>query len=59
MTRILLSDSRASALRTLLRAAVVCSTAFGLKLSAEQVAAVQLATEAVIQAARAWATKAV
>ena len=59
MTRILLSDSRASALRTLLRAAVVVATAFGLKLSAEQVAAVQLATEAVIQAARTWATKSI
>ena len=59
MTRLLLSDSRASALRTRLRAAVVCATAFGLKLSAEQVAAVQLATEAVIQAARSWVTKAV
>lgn len=57
MTRMLASTSRASALRALVRAALVCATAFGLDLSAEQVAAVQLVAESVLQAARAWHTK--
>lgn len=57
MHRLFDNDTRASAVRTLVRAAVVCLTAFGLDLSADQVAAVQLATEAVIQAGRAWFTK--
>jgi hypothetical protein len=39
-----------SALRALIRAGVVCATAFGLKLSADQVAGIQLLTEAIIQA---------
>lgn len=51
------SDTRASALRTLLRAAIVVATSFGLKLTADQVAAIQLAVEAVLSAAKAWHTK--
>jgi len=51
------SDGRASALRTLLRAGVVIATAFGLKLTADQVAAVQLGIEAVLQFGRSWYTK--
>jgi hypothetical protein len=51
------SDGRASALRTLLRAGVVIATAFGLRLTADQVAAVQLGIEAVLQFGRAWYTK--
>jgi len=51
------SDARASALRTLLRAGVVIATAFGLKLTADQVAAVQLGIEAVLQFGRSWYTK--
>lgn len=43
-----LTDSRTSALRALLRAIVVCVTAFGLKLSVEQVAAIQLVAEAAL-----------
>lgn len=39
-----------SQLRALIRAIVVCVTAFGLNLSAEQVASVQLVTEAGLQA---------
>jgi hypothetical protein len=43
-----LTNSRQSAIRAAIRAAVVCVTAFGLKLSVDQVAAIQLATEAAI-----------
>lgn len=57
MTRMLASTSRASAIRALVRATLVCATAFGLDLTAEQVAAVQLVAETVLQAARAWHTK--
>ena len=39
----------ASRVRLAIRAALVCATAFGLGLSAEQVAAVQLAGEAILQ----------
>lgn len=39
-----------SQVRALLRAGLVCVTAFGLKLSADQVAAVQLFAEAALQA---------
>lgn len=48
------SDKQAQALRSVLRAAIVCATAFGLRLTADQVAAIQLAAEAVLSAARAW-----
>lgn len=51
MPKFMLTDKKASAVRAVIRAGVVCATAFGLKLSVEQVAAVQLATEAVLQAA--------
>ena len=51
------SDGRASALRTLLRAGIVIATAFGLKMTPEQVAAVQLGIEAVLQFGRSWYTK--
>lgn len=57
MYRILGSDTRASALRTLIRAAIAVATAFGLNWSAEQVAAVQVAAEAAIQAGRIWYAK--
>ena len=36
--------------RALIRAVIVCVTAFGLKLSAEQVGAIQLVAEAGLQA---------
>lgn len=39
----------ASKLRMLIRAVVVCLTAFGLNLTADQVAAVYLLTEALLQ----------
>lgn len=39
-----------SQIRALIRAALVCVTAFGLKLSVDQVAAVQLTGEALLQA---------
>lgn len=54
MIDIFTNDARASALRSLLRALVVCATAFGLDLSADQVAAIQVLTEAVIQVGRSW-----
>lgn len=38
-----------SKIRMVVRAVVVCATAFGLKLDANQVAAVYLVTEAVLQ----------
>ena len=53
------SDTRASALRTLLRAAVIIGTAFGIKMSPDQIAAVQLGIEAILQFGRSWYTKAV
>jgi hypothetical protein len=53
------SDARASAFRTLLRAAVVIATAFGLDLDPQQVAAIQLGIEALLQFGRSWYTKAV
>jgi len=57
MYRFLGNDTISSALRTLLRAGVVIATAFGLKLTADQVAAVQLGIEAVLQFGRSWYTK--
>ena len=45
---ILLDTERGTALRTLLRAVIVCATAFGLGWTAEQVAAVQLVIEALL-----------
>lgn len=44
------TEKRASAIRMLIRALLICITAFGLDLSADQVAAVQLVAEAAIQA---------
>lgn len=38
-----------SKIRLLIRAVVVCATAFGLNLSADQVAGIYLLTEAVLQ----------
>jgi len=43
-----LTNSRVSALRALFRAAVICGTAFGLDWTQAQVAATQLAAEAVL-----------
>lgn len=37
-------------LRALMRAALICITAFGLQLSADQVASIQLVAEAALQA---------
>ena len=54
MAKFFSSDTRASAIRTLLRSGIVLLTAFGLKLSAEQVASIQAAVEAVLQAGRSW-----
>jgi len=54
MQKIFGSDKQAQALRAVLRAAIVCATAFGLKLTADQVAAIQLAAEAILTAARTW-----
>lgn len=45
-----MSNRQSSALRALLRAVLICATAFGLDLSPEQVAAVQLVAEAALQA---------
>ena len=57
MNHIFGSDTRSSALRALLRALLVVLTAFGLKLTPEQVGSIQLLMEAVLQLGRAWYTK--
>lgn len=44
-----MNSRKASAVRFAIRAALVCATAFGLNLSADQVAAVQLVGEALLQ----------
>lgn len=44
-----MNPRKASAVRFAIRAVLVCLTAFGLDLSADQVAAVQLVGEAVLQ----------
>lgn len=46
-----MTSKDASRVRMLIRAVLVCVTAFGLNLSADQVAAVQLLAEAVLQIA--------
>ena len=45
----MISTVHASRVRMVVRAALVCLTAFGLNLSAEQVASVQLLAEAILQ----------
>lgn len=45
----MISTVHASQVRMVVRAALVCLTAFGLNLSAEQVASVQLLAEAILQ----------
>jgi hypothetical protein len=45
----MITSSYASKIRLAVRSAVVCATAFGLRLSADQVAAVQLVAEALLQ----------
>lgn len=57
MNRIFGSDARASAVRALLRALLVVLTAFGLKLTPEQVGSIQLLMEAVLQLGRTWYIK--
>ena len=57
MKRLFGSDSRASALRSLLRALLVVLTAFGLDLTPAQVGAIQLLMEAGLQMGRVWWTK--
>lgn len=54
MTHLFGDSNKASAIRTLVRGSIVLATAFGLDLSAEQVAAVQVFTEAVLQFGRSW-----
>ena len=54
----ILNENRGSLLRSVIRAVVVCVTAFGFKLTAEQVAAAQLLSEAVLQAAVRWDARA-
>lgn len=44
----------ASAIRALIRALILCATAFGFKLTVDQVAAVQLVAEALIQIGTQW-----
>ena len=44
----MISTVHASKVRMVVRAALVCLTAFGLNLSAEQVASVQLLAEAIL-----------
>jgi len=44
-----MTTENASKIRMVLRASLVCITAFGLNLSADQVAAIQLLAEAVLQ----------
>jgi hypothetical protein len=53
---LLANDSVGAALRALIRALCALFTAFGLKLSGEQVAGVQLLLEALLQFAKAVAT---
>jgi hypothetical protein len=50
-------DARASSFRSLVRAVVVLATAFGLSLNADQVAAIQIAAEAVLQFGRTYTYK--
>lgn len=57
MSKLFGTTARASALRTLLRSVLVVATSFGLKLTAEQVAAIQLGVEALLQFGAAWYTK--
>lgn len=45
----MISTKNASKWRMVVRAALVCVTAFGLNLTADQVAAIQLLAEAVLQ----------
>jgi hypothetical protein len=45
----LFSTRGGSAVRAAVRAGVICATAFGLRWSPEQIAAVQLAVEALLQ----------
>ena len=45
----MISSIHASKIRMVVRASLVCVTAFGLNLSADQVASVQLLAEAVLQ----------
>ena len=47
-TRTVFDKSDGTRWRVLIRAVIVCATAFGFELSAEQVAAIQLVAEAVI-----------
>jgi hypothetical protein len=51
-----MTPSRASSLRAIFRAAVIIITAFGIDLSAEQAAAVQLGVEALLRGINAWRT---
>lgn len=49
-----ITELQSSLLRSILRSAVLLVTAFGLSLTAEQVAAIQLGTEALLAAAVKW-----
>lgn len=50
----IINEQQGSLLRAVIRTVLVCATAFGLKLSVDQVAAIQLAAEAILQAAVRW-----
>lgn len=47
-------SSRASAFRAVIRAAIVCLSAFGLSLDPTQMASVQVLAEALLQFGRTW-----
>ena len=49
-----ITQGQSTLLRAVLRTALILVTAFGFQLTAEQVAAIQLAAEAVLQAAVQW-----
>lgn len=54
----ILNENRGSLIRSVIRAGVVLVTAFGLDLTPEQIGAIQLAAEAVLQAAVRWDARA-
>lgn len=49
-----ITQGQSTLLRAVLRTALILATTFGFGLTAEQVAAIQLAAEAVLQAAVQW-----
>ena len=49
-----ITQGQSTLLRAVLRTVLILATTFGFQLTAEQVAAIQLAAEAVLQAAVQW-----